>query len=110
MDSDDSQPHSESAVVEFDLADGALILTQIAADAAGRNTATKMAIQADGLDHPIQFGEELTLQATWSGARTLKTVVKQRDRIVATGTYEVAADGQSLVVSTPERRIVFERV
>ena len=110
MDNDESQPHSESVVVEFDLADGALILTQIAADAAGRNMAMKMAIKADGLDHPIQFGDELTLQATWSGARTLETVVKRRDQIVATGTYEVAADGQSLVVSTSERRIVFERV
>lgn len=109
-DNGDSQPHSDGVVVAFDLADDALILTQIAADLAGHDIATKMAIKTDGLDHPIQFGDELTLQATWRGARTLETIVKQRDQIVATGTYEVAADGQSLVVSTSERRVVFQRV
>ena len=97
-------------MVEFELADDTAILTQIAADPAGRDLATKMAIQIDGLDHPVQFGNDLMLQATWTDVRTLETIVKHGDQIVARGTYEVAADGQSLVVSTAERLVVFERV
>jgi hypothetical protein len=110
MDTGDHQPHLGNVVVEFELADDTVILTQIAADPAGRDLATKMAIQMDGLDHPIQFGSDLTLQATWTDALTLETIVKHGDQTVAKGTYEVAADGQSLVVSTPERLVVFERV
>jgi hypothetical protein len=106
----DHQPHGGNVVVEFELADDTVVLTQIAADTAGRDMATKMAIQIDGLDHPIPFGNDLTLQATWTNMRTLETIVKQGNQIVARGTYEVAADGQSLIVSTPERLIVFERV
>jgi hypothetical protein len=106
----DTGDHLGDVVVEFELADDTVILTQIAADAAGRDLATKMAIQMDGLDHPIQFGNDLTLQATWTDVLTLETIVKHGDQIVAKGTYEVAADGQSLVVSTPERFVVFERV
>jgi len=106
----DHQPHLGNVVVEFELADDSVVLTQIAADPAGRDLATKMVIQIDGLDHPIQFGNDLTLQARWTDVRTLETIVKHGDQIVAKGTYEVAADGQSLVVSTPERLVVFERV
>ena len=97
-------------VVEFEFADDTVVLTQIAADPAGRDMATKMTIQIDGLDHPIPFGNDLTLQGTWTDMRTLETIVKQGDQIVARGTYEVAADGQSLIVSMPERLVVFERV
>jgi hypothetical protein len=102
--------HSSNVVVEFELAEDLVILTQIAADPAGRDLATKIAIQVDGLDHPIQFGNDLTLQASWTDVRTLETIVKHGDQTVAKGTYEVAADGQSLVVSTPDRLVVFERV
>jgi len=108
--SDNGHPQPDGVVVEFALVEDVLIVTQIAADSAGRDIATKMAIKADGIDHPILFGDALTLQATWSDARTLETIVKHRDQIVGAGTYEVAADGRSLVLSTPEQRIVFERV
>ena len=110
MDSGNNPPHPGNVVVAFELTDDTLVLTQIGADPAGRDLATKMAIQIDGLDHPIQFGQDLTLQATWIDVRTLETIVKQGDQIVAKGTYEVAADGQSLAVSTAEQRVVFGRV
>ena len=97
-------------MVEFELADDTIVLTQIAADPAGRDVATKMAIQIDGLDHPIPFGNDLTLQAWWGNERTLETIIKHGDQAVGKGTYEVAANGQSLVVSTPDRLVVFERV
>jgi hypothetical protein len=110
MDPAGAERHGGNVVVEFELADDTAILTQIAADPAGRDLATKMAIRIDGLDHPVQFGNDLTLQAAWTDGRTLETIVKHGDQIVARGTYAVAADGQSLVVSTAERLVVFERV
>lgn len=100
---------ANNVVVEFELADDTIILTQIAGDPAGRDVAMKMAIQIDGLDHPIQFGNNLTLQAWWTNERTLETITKHGAQAVAKGTYEVAANGQSLVVSTPDHLVVFER-
>ena len=87
-------------VVEFELTDDIVTLTQIAADPAGRESAMKMAIHVDGQDHPVQFGNELVLRARWTDVRTLETIVKHGEQIVSKGTYEVSADGQSLVVST----------
>ena len=70
----------------------------------------KMAIQTDGQDHPVQSADGLVVQATWTNARTLETLVKRGDALVSKGTYEVSPDGQSLVVSTTDERIVFARV
>jgi hypothetical protein len=98
------------AVVEFELTDGTLTLTQIAAGAAGREIAMKMVIHADGQDRPIQFGSELLLQARWTNGRTLEAITKHGERIVSRGTWEVSPDGESLVLSTAGQRVVFGRV
>jgi hypothetical protein len=98
------------AVVEFELTDDIVTLTQIAVDPAGRESAMKMAIHVDGQDHPVQFGNEFVLRARWTDVRTLETIVKHGENIVSKVTYEVSADGQSLVVSTTEQRVVFKRV
>ena len=107
---DHRQLHAWDVVIEFELTDDIVTLTQIAADPAGRESAMKMTIQADGQEHPVQFGNELMLQARWTDVRTLETIVKQGERIVGKGTYELSADEQSLVVSTADQRVVFERV
>ena len=107
---DDSHGHIVEAVMEFELTDDIVTLTQIAVDPVGRESAMKMAIHVDGQDHPVQFGNELVLRARWTDVRTLETIVKHGEKIVGTGTYEVSADGQSLVVSTTEQRVVFKRV
>ena len=97
------------AVVDFELTDGILTLTQIAAGAAGREIAMKMVILDDGQDHPIRFGSELLLQARWTSVRTLEAIVKHEERIVSGGTWEVSPDGESLVLSTAGQRVVFGR-
>jgi hypothetical protein len=107
---DHHQASIGDAVVEFELTDDIVTLTQIAVDPAGRELAMKMAIHVDGQDHPVQFGSELVLRARWTGVRTLETIVKHGENIVSKGTYEVSADGQTLVVSTTEQRVVFKRV
>jgi hypothetical protein len=97
-------------VVEFELGDSTVTLTQVVVDRARRPSAIKTAIQADGQDHPVQFGDELVLQATWTGDRTLELIFKRAVTIVGKWTYEVSADGQLLIVSTPEHAVMFERV
>lgn len=64
-------------VMEFELMAGTVTLTQILVDPAGRQSATKTAIQADGQDHPVQFGHELVVQATWIDVRTLEMIFKR---------------------------------
>ena len=100
----------DAALLEIELADDTLMLTQIAADPTGRDSAIRMAIKIDGLHHRIQFGNDLTLQARWINVRTLETIVMHGAQIVTRGTYEVTPDGESLVVSTPASRLIFERV
>jgi hypothetical protein len=107
---DHCQASIGDSVVEFELTDDIVTLTQIAVDPAGRELAMKMAIPVDGQDHPVQFGNELVLRAWWTDVWTLETIVKHGENIVSKGTYEVSADGQSLVVSTTEQRVVFKRV
>jgi hypothetical protein len=57
----DRHTHLVNVLLEVDVTGGTLVLTQIAHDQAGRDVATKMAIETDGVDHPIQFGHGLTL-------------------------------------------------
>lgn len=107
---DHRQLHASEVVVEVELTDDIVTLTQIAADPAGRESAMKMTIQTDGQEHPVQFGNEFMLEARWADARTLEIIVKHGERIVSKGTYELSADGQSLVASTADQRVVFQRV
>ncbi len=97
-------------VVDFELIDDTVTLTQIVVAPPGRQSATKTAVQADGQDHPIQFGGELVLRATWTDVRTLEMIFKHAETIVSKWTYEVSADGRSLIVSTTDQVVTFERV
>jgi hypothetical protein len=96
--------------MEFEVIDRTVTLTQIVVDPAGRQSATKTGVQVDGHDHPAQFGHELVLQARWTDVRTLELIFKRAETIVSTWTYQVSVDGQSLIVSTAEHVIIFERV
>jgi hypothetical protein len=107
---DGAQAPMGDMVVDFEVIDDTVTLTQIVVDPTGRQLATKTAVQTDGLDHPIQFGDELVLQATWIDVRTLEMIFKHADTIVSKWTYEVSVDGQSLIVSTTKQVVIFERV
>jgi len=100
----------DEMVLEFELTDGTVTLTQIIIDSAGRQSATKTVIQADGQDHAAEFGDALVLQATWTNDRTLELTFKHAEAVVSKWTYEVSVDGQSVVVSTTEQVVVFGRV
>jgi hypothetical protein len=105
-----AQAPMDDMVFEFDLIDGTVTLTQIVIESTGRQSATRTVIQADGRDHSAEFGDALVLQATWTNDRTLELIFKHAEAVVSKWTYEVSVGGQSLVVSTTEHVVVFERV
>ena len=106
----DAVKHSVDVVLEFDVTDDIVSLVQIASGETGGRTAVKMAIRADGREHPFHFGHDLVMQARWSDRRTLEMIVTHGDVIVSSGTYTVSADGTSLTLSTTGRVLVLERV
>jgi hypothetical protein len=99
-----------SIVVEFVLVNDAFVLTQIGPDGTGRDVAMKMAIHVDGDEHPVPFGDDVTLRATWVDVHTLETIVRRGDQMAWRATYEVSADGRSLAVASSEQLVRFERV
>src|SRR5215216_6053174 len=90
------QDPTADMVFEFALTDRTVTLTQIVIDSAGRQSATKTVIQADGQDHVAEFGDALVLQAKWSNDRTLELTFKHAEAVVNKWTYEVSVDGRSL--------------
>ena len=99
----------DDMMVEFELIDDTVTLTQVVVGPDGRQSATKTAVQADGRDHPIEFGDELVLQATWTDGRTLEMIFTHAGTLVNTWRYEVSADGRSLTVSTTDQVVILER-
>ena len=61
-------------------------------------------------DHSAESGDVLVLQAAWTNERTLGLIFKHAERTVSEWAYSVSADGHSMVVSTTEQVVVFERI
>jgi hypothetical protein len=68
-----------------------------------------MTIQADGSEHPSEYGNGHALRARWIGSNILEAVDLKDGEILGRGTYEVSSDGKTLTVSTNEQRIVMDR-
>ena len=99
-----------TVVVEFAQTNEGLVLTQIGPDDAGCDVAMKVAIQVDGVDHPVPFGDNVTLRASWIDGQTLETIARRGEQLAWRATYTVSDDGQALVISSAERLVRFERV
>lgn len=77
----------------------------------GRGTTVPRAaatIQADGSEHPSEYGNGHALIARWIGSHILEAVDVKDGQILGRGTYEVSGDGKTLTVSTNEQRIVLD--
>jgi hypothetical protein len=86
-----------------------ITMTHVALGRRGDESAMKMAIRADGQEHPLGPESEEVLQACWINARVLEVTVKRGDQTVGRGQYELSEDGTNLTVSTTEHVVVFER-
>jgi hypothetical protein len=107
---DHRQTPMVDVVTAFGASDDLLTLTHIEADPAGHESAMKMVFPVDGQEHPVQFHDDLVLRATWTDSRALEIIARHGERIVYKATYEMSANGRSLIVSTPEQLTIFERV
>ena len=106
----DPQPTNEDIVVEFQLRDEEVKLTQVGTDTSGHEIAIRTTICADGHEHPVPFGEDVRLKALWTTSLTLEATFTTSERTISRWSYEVSPDGKSLVVSTANDRIVFKRL
>ena len=86
-----------------------ITLTQVTLGTPGHEVAMKMAIRADGQEHPVQSGSPDVLQACWTNPRVLDATLKRGDDTVVRGQYELSVDGTTLTVSTAGHVLVFRR-
>ena len=99
----------QSATLEFTIVGDTVTIAQVFVDPSGHEVGGRMTIQADGREHPSEFGNGHALVARWIGSHILEAVDVKDGQILGRGTYEVSGDGKTLTVSTDEQRIVLDR-
>ena len=95
------------ATLEITVEGDTVTIVDFVTDAAGRIEQRTNTLRVDGDAH--QFSHGYRMRATWDGPRAIATVATQDGREVGRGRYEVAADGQTLTVISPDQRVVFDR-
>jgi hypothetical protein len=99
----------QQATLEFDVAGDVVTIRHIAVEASGREERDTNTMLVDGKEHLVdRHGNGYV--ARWLAPSTLDVEARQHERTVARGTYEISADGQTMIVSTAEQRIVLDRV
>ena len=97
-------------ILAFDVTDFAIVVTQIIANDNERPIANTLFLTDDGNEHPLPFGDDLTVIARWQDARSLQTVVRRGEANVGEGVYALANDGRTLTTSAGSHRYVFTRL
>ena len=97
-------------VLAIDKTGGAIVLTQITSDQHGRSIASTLVLNDDGEEHPLPYGEDLTVRVRWPNARSLQTVVCRGPDTVAEGVYTLAPDGHTLDTRVGAQRHIFTRM
>jgi ketosteroid isomerase-like protein len=96
---------NEDVVVEFQINEEEIKLTQVGTDTAGHEIAIRTTICADGQEHPAPFGEGVRLKTFWTTSLRLDATLTTSDRTISRCSYEVSADGKSL--SFPQQKTEF---
>jgi hypothetical protein len=78
-----------------------------AIDELGREDRGVNTIQADGIDRVGDFGRRITVR--WAGPRGLDMMTTHAGLDARMAKYEVSPDGHTLIVSTVDQRLVFDR-
>jgi ketosteroid isomerase-like protein len=97
-------------LLAIEVTDGAIVLTQIATGEDGRPVANALVLKDDGRDHPLPHGDDFTVRACWRDSRSLQTIVRRGDAMVAEGVYTLAPDGQTLTTQAGTQRHRFKRL
>jgi hypothetical protein len=99
----------QSATLDFTVVGNTATIAQVFVDASGHEVGGRMTIQADGSEHPSEYGNGHALIARWIGSHILEAIDVKDGQILGRGLYEVSGDGKTLTVSTNEQRIVLDR-
>jgi hypothetical protein len=105
-----SQILHDGVMLEFSIGAGAITMTQAVVDPSGHDIAVKLTIRTDGSGQPVRFGQGLVLEARMAESQRIEAVIRNGDRIVSQGTYEVSPDRQTLAFNTADTQMVFDRV
>jgi hypothetical protein len=105
-----SQSLHDGVMLEFSVAGGTITMMQVVVDPSGHDIAVKLTIRTDGSGQPVRFGQGLVLEARLAESQRLEAVIRNGERIVSQGTYEVSPDRQTLAFNTAGTRMVFDRV
>src|SRR5688572_30175709 len=109
----------QSAALRFEVSGNTIALTQSGVNMSGKDESSTLTLVADGEEHPVSpQAPGVVVISKWIGPHILETVGKRGDAILGRGTYEVAADGQTLTATVAgidaqgkafEQVIVFDR-
>lgn len=105
----------QSATVQFAVAGDIVTATSRVVLASGQQSQVTERFQTDGKGHPFErspLGPGVVVVARWLGPRVLETIATQNGTEAARATYEVSADGKTLIATTSgmvQQVIVFER-
>ena len=108
----------QSASLRFEVSGNTVSLTQAGVNMSGKDESSTLTLVADGKEHPVAQAPGVVVISKWIGQHTLETIGKRGDAVLGRGTYEVAADGQTLIATVAgidalgkafEQVIVFDR-
>jgi hypothetical protein len=97
-----------SATLHFDVVGDKVTITDVTVDGSGKQEQRQNTLQADGKEHPSEYGGYL-LVARWLGSHALEAVVKKNGRVEGRVTYEVSADSATLTILTDDQLFVCDR-
>jgi hypothetical protein len=97
-----------SATLHVDVIGDTVTITDVVVDASGREERHKNTLQADGKEHPSEYGGYLLL-ARWLSSHALEAVVKKNGEVEGRVTYEVSADSATLTILSDDQVFVCDR-
>ena len=97
----------QRATLTFSVTGDAVTIAHDAVDDMGRPDSGVISIQADGVERVHDFGRQVTVR--WAGSRLLDVRTRHAGLDARLATYEISPDGQTMVVSTVDQRLLFRR-
>jgi hypothetical protein len=95
------------ATIDVSVAGNTVRFAHDAIDEVGREDRDVNTVEADGIERVHAHGYRLTVR--WMGAHVLEIMTTHAGLPASCATYEVSPDGRTLIVSTIDQRLVFER-
>ena len=104
---DESRLHPSASVTSaslyFAVDDDTITIRNVVRDSSGKRESGAQTLIVDGEERPAPNGDYVIV-ARWLGPRAIETTATRGGRVVGQGTYEVSADGGTLVIRSKNAR------